>query len=158
MTQDIIIRKAQEADMEELVRLCQLHAAYEKAEYYTDGKREALTSTFCGEDSPMQCLIAIRSGDIVGYATYGKQFSTWDVNYYIYMDCLFLKEEARGHGIGELLVEEIKKDSLLQGCDLIQWHTPTFNTRAMKFYRRIGATSKTKERFFLSLEDNKSIE
>jgi RimJ/RimL family protein N-acetyltransferase len=33
----------------------------------------------------------------------------------------------------------------------IEWQTPVFNERAIKFYERIGATSKEKLRFTLQL-------
>ena len=39
-----------------------------------------------------------------------------------------------------------------QNIYLIQWQTPDFKARAIKFYKRIGATSKLKERFFLFIK------
>ena len=80
-----------------------------------------------------------------------KQFSTWDANFYIYMDCLFLTEESRGYGIGEKMMNVIKEEAEKLNCNLIQWQTPDFNTRAIKFYDRIGGISKTKERYFLKV-------
>ncbi len=82
-----------------------------------------------------------------------KQFSTWDAEHYIYMDCLFLNENWRGFSLGEKLVDIIKEEARKLGCSLIQWQTPDFNIRAIKFYNRIGATYKTKERFFLKLKN-----
>jgi GNAT superfamily N-acetyltransferase len=80
-----------------------------------------------------------------------KQFSTWDTDFYIYMDCLFLTEESRGYGIGEKMMNVIKLEAKKLNCSLIQWQTPNFNTRAIKFYNRIGGISKTKERYFLKV-------
>ncbi|MBL4707385.1 MAG: hypothetical protein JKY48_02970 [Flavobacteriales bacterium] len=34
------------------------------------------------------------------------------------------------------------------GASLIQWQTPDFNVDAIRFYKRRGATSKLKGRFF----------
>ena len=67
-----------------------------------------------------------------------QEFSTWDAAFYTHMDCLFVQEHARGFGIGEALVEEIKKQSQLIGSTHIQWQTPDWNERAIKFYYRIG--------------------
>ena len=67
------------------------------------------------------------------------------------MDCLFMTEKARGLGLGEELVSRIKLEGSKLGCNHIQWQTPDFNTRAMKFYYRIGAKSKSKERFYLDI-------
>ncbi|REL24017.1 GNAT family N-acetyltransferase [Rhodohalobacter sp. SW132] len=143
------IRFAKETDLAEIVELCHQHALYEKSEYDKTGKQEKLkTHLFC--DQPhFNCLVAEVHNEVVGYATYIKQFATWDADFYIYMDCLFLNEKSRGYGIGEQIMNRIKEESQKMGCNLIQWQTPDFNTGAIRFYKRIGATSKSKERFFL---------
>jgi hypothetical protein len=38
-----------------------------------------------------------------------KQFSSWEANFFLYMDCLFLLAEARNLGIGAVLTDLIKK-------------------------------------------------
>ncbi|UGU15925.1 GNAT family N-acetyltransferase [Sinomicrobium kalidii] len=146
-----IIRFARESDLPELVRLCQLHAQFEKSEYEPGGKEELLNNHLFGERPSLYCLVAEHNQKLMGYTSYMKQFSTWDANCYIYMDCLFLTEESRGFGIGERLIDQIKEEAKKMDCSLIQWQTPKFNRRAMKFYDRIGASSKTKERYFLTL-------
>lgn len=151
MNNDVEIRFAREEDVPEIIKLCQQHAIFEQAEYDKSGKEEKLKMHLFSDQPDLKCLVALKNNVIVGYATYMKQFSTWDAGYYIYMDCLFLQEGARGAGIGELLMMRIKAEAAKSDCNLIQWQTPDFNTRAMKFYRRIGAYSKTKERFFLEI-------
>lgn len=37
------------------------------------------------------------------------------------------------------------------GCEGTQWQTPIFNTRAMKFYERLGTTANDKRRFYLAV-------
>jgi len=54
-------------------------------------------------------LVVEQESLIVGYATFMKQFSTWDTDFYIYLDCLFLKENTRGNGLGGLIMEKIKE-------------------------------------------------
>lgn len=98
----------------------------------------------------MFCLIAESENQIAGYATYMFEFSTWDADFYVHMDCLFIRDFARGFGIGEALVKEIGEETKKNNCSLIQWQTPTFNERAIKFYYRIGATSKEKLRMYLT--------
>lgn len=149
---EVIIRFAQREDIKAITTLCQLHSAYEKAEYQSQGKEQSLTSHLFNENPSLYCLIAELDKEIVGYATYMKQFSTWDADFYTYMDCLFLMENSRGLGIGEKLIERIKVEAKRLGCKLIQWQTPDSNVKAQKFYYRIGAASKSKERFFLYIE------
>ena len=146
------IRFTQKKDLPDLVNLCQLHATFEKAEYDTERKKELLEKHLFSNNPNLFCLVVEKANSLIGYATYMKQFSTWDANYYIYMDCLFMTENSRGFGIGEKLIDRIKKEAKELGCVLIQWQTPDFNKRAIKFYNRIGAKSKNKERFFLTID------
>jgi GNAT superfamily N-acetyltransferase len=149
-----IIRFVQKNDVKRLVELCKLHAQYENSSYSMSGKEQTLLRSLFTDIPPLYCLVAVVDHKIIGYATYMKQFSTWDTDYYIYMDCLFLIDEARGKGIGEQLIEVIKAEALKLGCNQIQWQTPDFNKRAMKFYSRIGGVSKSKERFFLNIKNS----
>lgn len=145
------IRFVIKSDIPQLIQLCALHAAFEEATYELEGKALRLENDLFAENPKLFCLVVERDGVLLGYATYMKQYATWDAQDYLYMDCLFIKEFARGLGYGEKLVDRIKQEGQQLGCQVIQWQTPDFNTRAMKFYRRIGAVSKSKERFFLNI-------
>lgn len=138
--------------IEAIVDLCEAHAAFEKSEYSREGKAERLGQDLFGEETKLYCLVAESEGEYIGYITWMKQYSTWDAKEYLYMDTLYLKEGCRGHGIGEALVNEMKDFGRTHGIDLVQWQTPDFNVRAIKFYKRIGASSKSKERFFLPID------
>ena len=145
------IRFAQKKDLVQIVDLCNEHAAYEKAKYDKSNKLELLSGAIFGQNPSLQCLVIEDNSLIIGYASFMKQFSTWDANLYIYLDCIFLKEAARGKGFGKLLMEKIKEYSKNENCSLIQWQTPFFNKKAIEFYLKIGAESKNKERFFLNI-------
>lgn len=151
MTQQPLIRFAKKKDLQALIHLCELHAIFEKADYDTEGKEEQLSEHIFSDNPSLFCLVVEKTDSLIGYATYMKQFSTWDANYYVYMDCLFMREDSRGFGLGEKLMDRIKEEGRKLGCTLIQWQTPEFNKRAMKFYERIGATGKSKERYFLDI-------
>ncbi|OEK08241.1 GNAT family N-acetyltransferase [Flavivirga aquatica] len=144
----MIIRDIKEKDLEQIVQLCELHAAYEKAKYSPKNKFELLSQHLFNTSNNVNCLVVELNQNIVGYATYIKQFSTWDASFYIYLDCLFLKEETRGKGIGVLIMQKIKDYAKSENCEIIQWQTPDFNENAISFYKKIGAQSKVKERFF----------
>lgn len=148
---DYRIRAAIPTDIPELVNLCAEHAEYEKAEYSKKGKAENLSIALFSGTPCFYCLIAENENGILGYASYTIDYSTWDACLYTYMDCLYLRPDYRGFGIGEALIHEIEKQSREKNINLIQWHTPNFNTRAIKFYHRIGATSKEKTRFYYSI-------
>jgi GNAT superfamily N-acetyltransferase len=145
------IRFVVQEDIHEVVDLCEAHAQYEQDEYSVKNKAEQLSKALFSTNPRLYCLVVEQNKELIGYATYTLQYSTWEACDYVYMGCLYMKEEARGFGIGEQLVRKIEEEGRKFGCCLIQWQTPDFNVRAIKFYKRIGAKSKIKERFFLEI-------
>jgi GNAT superfamily N-acetyltransferase len=145
------IRKALPADIATIINLCAEHACYEKAEYSASGKAEQLANYLFCESPKLYCLLACEGEKIIGYTTFMKEFSTWDAGFYMHMDCLYMRPEARSKGIGEALVNAIKAEAKKENITLIQWQTPTWNARAIQFYHRIGASSKDKLRCYLEV-------
>lgn len=153
---DYKIRYAEPHDIDEIIKLCAEHAEFEQTEFSPVGKVEKLAKYMFVDEPPLFCLIAENpTGELLGYTTFMREFSTWDAEFYIHMDCLFLRPHARNFGIGEQLIRKIAKQAKRLDCKEIQWHTPAFNEKAIKFYHRIGATSKQKSRLYL---DEKTIE
>jgi L-amino acid N-acyltransferase YncA len=148
---DYLIRDCDPDDIPEVIDLCQKHAAYEKASFNPIGKEEKLRDALFSNQPQLFCMVVEINGIIVGYASYTFDFSTWDAATFMYMDCLYLEEEARGFGIGEALIEKLKQLATAKNCINIQWQTPEFNERAIKFYHRIGGSGKSKVRFTLDL-------
>ncbi|WP_343704997.1 GNAT family N-acetyltransferase [Flavobacterium sp.] len=145
------IRNCEITDLPKLIVLLQKHAEFEKAEFSPEGKEEGLKNALFSQNPKLFCLVVATEETIVGYASYTFDFSTWNAQTFLYMDCLFLEEETRGFGIGEILIEKLKEIGKQNNCVNIQWQTPEFNTRAIKFYNRMGAKGKYKVRFTLTL-------
>ncbi len=145
------IRFAEKKDLSQIIELCNEHAEYEQTVYEHRNKAELLFEFIFGQNPSLKCLVVTQENLIIGYATFMKQFSTWDADFYIYLDCLYLKANARGVGIGSSLMEKVKEYAKAENCNMIQWQTPIFNKKAIDFYRKIGGTSKTKVRFFLDI-------
>ena len=146
------IVKPEKDKIEKILDLCEAHATFEECEYEREDKASRLSFDIFSDDPKLYCLVAVIGEKYVGYITWMKQYSTWDAKEYLYMDCLFLDDDYRGYGIGEALVDNMKEYGKKENIDLVQWQTPDFNVRAIKFYTRIGAYSKSKERFFLHID------
>ncbi|MEM8486492.1 MAG: GNAT family N-acetyltransferase [Bacteroidota bacterium] len=149
MRDEITIRFVEQTDLSALVALCADHAAYEKAPYDPAGKAALLAEGLFCDPPKLFCLVAEQKGKLVGFLSYMQQYATWDAGTYVYMDCLYIDQRARNLGLGKQLVSQLVTEARKMGCTLIQWQTPAFNTGAIRFYERLGATSKSKERFFL---------
>ncbi len=149
---DYTIRSASEKDIDAIIDLCEAHAKFEGAEYDRTRKSARLASFIFGPDAPIKCIVVETSDGVLGYATYTREFSTWDAGYYMHMDCLYLDAQLRGKGIGRKMVEMIFSEAAAGGCVNLQWQTPVDNEDAIRFYERLGAIPKKKIRFFLPCE------
>ncbi len=146
---DYTIRPCEEKDLPALVELCAAHAKHEKASYNPSGKQEGLKAAIFGQSKKLNCWVVEINGKPEGFTTYTIDFSTWDAAPFLYMDCLFLNETCRGKGIGQEIMKRIQNVAKENKCVNIQWQTPEFNVRAIKFYVGLGSTGKQKMRFFL---------
>jgi GNAT superfamily N-acetyltransferase len=72
----------------------------------------------------------------------------------MHLDCLFVREPARGRGVGAALLHAVFAIATAQEIAELQWQTPDWNEPAIRFYRRLGAQGKAKLRFTLQLNKN----
>lgn len=147
---DYVIRKLTVTDLPRLVQMCASHAEYEKATYDGTGKKEALQALIFADDPRLFCHVVEADHRLVGYFSYTFDVSTWNAGKFLYLDCLYLEPSYRGLKIGDRVFELLLEIARQNNCVNIQWQTPAFNEKAIRFYNRIGATGKDKVRFSLS--------
>lgn len=142
----IVVRRALAADASALVRLFRAHAQYEGAAIETTGLEPRLARAIEAEESPW-ILVAEADGILKGYASFNREFSTWRMEQYLHMDCLYLEPDARGSGVGRELVEAGVALAEQLGLVQMEWQTPASNSGAIRFYQRLGAQGQEKIRF-----------
>ena len=142
-----IVRPARPEDLAAVVTLCGEHSEYEKSPWTSEGKLEGLTAVIFGHPTRLRCLVAEVDNEIVGYATYTREFSTWWACDFVYLDCLFISDAHRNAGIGRRMMEIVRDEARALGCSVMKWHTPVWNSRAADFYERLGARGEEKLRF-----------
>ena len=144
-----LIREIRENDLDELMLLISEHTAYENADFISDGKKERLKTELFETGCQLQCWVVEIDQVVQGFCSFTFDYSTWDAAYFIYMDCLYIRSQFRGLGIGSAVLGKLKKLANEKWCVNVQWHTPDFNAPAIKFYKKNGALSKNKVRFTL---------
>jgi ribosomal protein S18 acetylase RimI-like enzyme len=147
-----VIRQIEPRDLPALVGLCKEHAAYERSEFCDNGQLERLPGAFFGLPPKLHGWVVESGNQLVGFMTVTVDFATWTADHFLHMDCLYLKEEFRRKGLGRRLIAELKKFGQNQNISLIQWQTPTHNIDGIRFYEEMGAYSKDKKRYFLTVE------
>ncbi|MBK7706628.1 MAG: hypothetical protein IPJ30_12840 [Acidobacteria bacterium] len=72
------------------------------------GKSDCLRAALFGETRRIECLVVVDERDaLLGYATFGKQFSTWDAAEYMHLDRLSPYGQKHNAGIGKRLLRRV---------------------------------------------------
>ena len=135
----MIIRKARAEDMEAALELIKELAVYEKEPDAVIVTVEDLIRDGFGADPLFYSYVAVEDGTIVGMALYYYRYSTWKGRT-LHLEDLVVRENQRGSGIGFALYSEIIKTGHEDNVQRIEWNVLNWNTPAIEFYRKSGAT------------------
>ena len=83
---------------------------------------------------PMFALVAEQDGELLGLAHYLFHRSTTQIGPTCYLQYLFVKETARGNGVGQLLISEIFSKAKALGIARVYWMTYETDATAMWLY------------------------
>ncbi|WP_200873900.1 GNAT family N-acetyltransferase [Dyella japonica] len=149
----LAIRRAGGNDVPALLSLGAEHAAFERLPHRASQRAGALALALDGEPPRLHAWIARLGSEVVGYASATLDFSTLDGADYLHMDCLYVREAWRGHGMGLRLWAAVRDFARARQCATMQWQTPWWNVDAARFYRRLGAGETAKLRYGLALDE-----
>lgn len=137
---EIIIRKAVEADSAKVWALMRDLAVFEK---YIDDfaiTPEIVKESGFRKNSPdFYCIVAEENEKIVGILVYYFLPYTAQNRPAIYMKELYVDENYRGQKIGEKLMFALKEEAKKNNCGQIKWTVAPWNKNGQKFYERLGA-------------------
>ena len=133
------IRLAGVDDLSEIFVLIKELADYERLLDQVIATEELLEETLFGENSNVEVLLACDENQILGFALYFRTFSTFLGRPGIYLEDLFVREFARGRGIGESLLRRIAMSTLEMGGGRLEWAVLDWNKTAISFYKKMGA-------------------
>jgi ribosomal protein S18 acetylase RimI-like enzyme len=77
--------------------------------------------------------------EVVGFALWFLNFSTWEGVHGIYLEDLYVRPAHRGSGAGRALLTALARTAVERGYARVDWSVLTWNEPAIGFYRRIGA-------------------
>jgi GNAT superfamily N-acetyltransferase len=134
------LRAAELRDVAPIVQLIRELAAFERLEHLVQATPEKLRPQLFGEKPAAEAMVAEVQGQVVAFALYFTNFSTFLAQPGLYLEDLFVQPDHRGSGIGEALLTRLAKLALERGCGRFEWSVLDWNERAISFYRRMGAT------------------
>ena len=93
-----------------------------------------------GEQPRFRVLMAEWNGQPAGYAIFFDYYSTFDGRAGLFLEDVYVRDVYRGKGIGKSLLAQIAVIARKEHCFGVRWQVLDWNTPAIDFYRKLGAT------------------
>lgn len=139
MSSEIILRPATRLDVPVLFGLIKALAEYEKLSDAVTGNAVDLENHLFGDRPFAEAILAESEGQVMGWALFFHNYSTFLTQPGIYLEDLFVLPEFRGRGIGKSLIVYLAQLTVERGCGRLEWSVLDWNELAIGFYKGIGA-------------------
>lgn len=135
---ELQIRNAQVIDIPTLLALIQELADYEKLSKEAVAT-EDLLKYWLFEKERAEALILEVNQNVIGFALYFHNFSTFLGKAGLYLEDLYIKPEYRHLGYGKQAFKYLANLALERGCGRMEWSVLDWNTPSIQFYQSLGA-------------------
>jgi len=133
------VRAARPGDAALVLGFIRELAAYERLAHEVDADEAMLDAALFGETPRVFCDIAEWEGEPVGFALWFYNFSTFRGRHGIYLEDLYVRESARGRGIGKALLAGLAARCRREGLARLEWWVLDWNAPAIAVYESLGA-------------------
>ena len=134
------VRPAQLGDEAAIFGLIQQLAEFERLTHQVSGSAELLAEHLFGARPAAEALVAEAAGELLGFALFFGNYSTFLTQPGIYLEDLFVVPKERGRGIGKALLIAVARIAQERQCGRLEWSVLDWNANAIAFYERAGAT------------------
>ncbi len=134
------LRNAELRDVGAIVQLIRDLAEFEQLGHLVQVTPEKLRPQLFGERPAAEALVAERGGEVVAFALFFTNFSTFLAQPGLYLEDLYVKPEHRGAGIGKALLTKLGALAIERNCGRFEWSVLDWNENAIRFYEGMGAT------------------
>jgi len=83
--------------------------------------------------------VAVDGTEVIGFAVWYINYSTWRGQHGIYLEDLYVKPERRGQGVGKALLKTLAARCVARGYARLEWWVLDWNAPAIEFYKSVGA-------------------
>jgi GNAT superfamily N-acetyltransferase len=135
------IRLATPLDVPVITELIRELAHYERSALEAVATDDDVAIALFGDAPHVFCHVAELDDEIVGFAVWFLNFSTWLGSSGVYLEDLFVRESARGRGVGTALMKELANVCIERGYTRFQWWVLNWNEPSIEFYKSIGAVA-----------------
>lgn len=133
------IRRARETDAPEIFAMINELAEYEKQPHDVTSTEQDVREHLFGNDPKVFAHIAEIDGKVQGMALWFLNYSTWQGRHGIWLEDLYVRESARGRGLGTALLKELARTAVANDYRRVEWSVLKWNTPSIGFYTGLGA-------------------
>jgi GNAT superfamily N-acetyltransferase len=137
------IRPAEPRDVPALIAMVLELAEYENAPEQAIATDADFSRDLFGESPRVHSLVVEVSGEVVAYAFYFLNYSTWLGRHGIYLEDLYVRPAFRGQGYGKALLIRLAQECVEKGYGRLDWSVLDWNTPSRDFYAALGAKGLT---------------
>jgi GNAT superfamily N-acetyltransferase len=134
------IRAAELRDVTAIVQLIRELAEFERLTHLLQVTPEKLRPHLFGERAVVEALVAESAGEVLGFALFFTNFSTFLAQPGLYLEDLYVQPSQRGRGIGEALLSRVGRMAVERDYGRFEWSVLDWNANAIRFYEKMGAT------------------
>jgi GNAT superfamily N-acetyltransferase len=134
------LRAAEPRDVASIVDLIIELAVFEKLTHLLEVTPQSLHPHLFGPRPVVEALVGEVGGEVVAFALFFTNFSTFLAKPGLYLEDLYVKPAHRGSGIGRSLLEHLGALAVERGYGRFEWSVLDWNENAIRFYERMGAT------------------
>jgi GNAT superfamily N-acetyltransferase len=138
----IAIRFATAEDIGLLLQLIGELAAYERAPDAVVASEEDLRRHGFGSQPRFEALVARIDDRPAGFALFYPDFSTWQGRPGLYLEDLYVREWARGRGVGRRLMARLAAIAIERDWPTLHFNVLDWNP-ARGFYHRLGIKARS---------------
>ncbi|MDO8953567.1 MAG: GNAT family N-acetyltransferase [Gammaproteobacteria bacterium] len=153
MPNNFVIKLARKEDVPLILQFIKELAEYEKLADEVVATEAILAESLFGPRPYAEAIIAYLDKTPVGFALFFHNFSTFLGRPGLYLEDLFVKPEARGHGVGQKLLGYLAALAKKRNCGRFEWWVLDWNEPAIEFYKRMGAKPMDEWTVFRVTED-----
>jgi GNAT superfamily N-acetyltransferase len=138
----IALRFATAEDVGLLLQLIRELAIYERAPDAVVASEEDLRRYGFGPDRRFEALLAFIDGESAGFALFFPDFSTWRGRPGLFLEDLYVREWARGRGVGRRLIARLAALAIERDWPALHFNVLDWNP-ARGFYQRLGIEARS---------------
>jgi GNAT superfamily N-acetyltransferase len=139
MSKSITIRRAEAHEVPLILSFIRDLAEYERLSHEVVATENGLRETLFGPRPHAEVVFACLDAEPVGFALFFHNYSTFLGQPGIFLEDLFVRPHARGHGVGRVLLQWLARTAVERNCGRLEWNVLDWNEPAIGFYRKLGA-------------------